>query len=319
MAEVALDQAPEFSVIVISYNTREMTLACLASVYAETVGPFEVVVVDNASSDGSAAAIRAQFPQVKLIAEEINHGFAKAHDIALPHCSTSWFLLLNPDTLVLEGALDKLVRFSRERPQAGIWGGRTLYADGRLNPTSCWRRMTLWSLICRFTGLTAIFPRSDVFNPEAYGGWRRDCVRDVDIVTGCLLLISRASWERLGGFDTDFTMYGEEVDLCLRALQAGMQPAITPEATIIHYGGASQAVRSDKMVRLLKAKAELVKRHFRPGTRKLGIFLLTLWPLSRFLALAALAGLRRGGSVGARAQEWLEIWRRRGEWVGGFR
>ena len=263
-------RSPEVSVIIVSYNTRDMTLACLESIHAETTGAFEVVVVDNASSDGSAEAIRARFPQVRLLAESVNHGFAAAHHVAVPQCRAPWLLLLNPDTVVLDGALDKLMAFRRQRPEAGIWGGRTVFADGSLNPASCWRRQTLWSLFCRASGLAVVFSRSALFNPEAYAGWPRDTVREVDIVTGCLFLIARETWDRLGGFDPVFVMYGEEADLCLRAQKIGLRPAITPEAVIIHYGGASETVRTDKLVRLLRAKAELVKRHFAPGTRAPG-------------------------------------------------
>jgi GT2 family glycosyltransferase len=115
--------APILSIIIISYNTRTMTLACIASVYAQTRTPFEVIVVDNASSDGSAEAIAAAYPEVVVLAETTNHGFAGAHHIAMGHASAPWVLLLNPDTLVLDAALDKLLAFSDTRPAAGIWGG----------------------------------------------------------------------------------------------------------------------------------------------------------------------------------------------------
>ncbi|MGI3212807.1 glycosyltransferase family 2 protein [Roseovarius tibetensis] len=311
-------QAPEFSVIVISYNTRDMTLACLTSVYGQTRGDVEVVVVDNASTDGSAEAIRAQFPQVRLIAENVNHGFAAAHHVAVPHCRAPWLLLLNPDTVVLDSALDKLMTFRRARPEAGIWGGRTVFADGSLNPASCWRRQTLWSLFCRASGLATVFRRSDLFNPEAYGGWPRDTVREVDIVTGCFLLISRKTWDRLGGFDPVFVMYGEEADMCLRARKIGLHPMITPEATIIHYGGASEKVRADKLVRLLRAKAELVKRHFAPGTRAPGLVLLAAWPASRLLALSVLSALSARARFRDSVTAWRTVWQRRGEWRHGF-
>ncbi len=310
---------PVLSIIVISYNTRDMTLACLASIHAQTECDFEVVVVDNASTDGSAEAIRRQFPQVTLLAEAVNHGFGPAHALALPHCRAPWLLLLNPDTVVLDRALDRLLDFAHRRPQAGIWGGRTLYADGALNPGSCWGRMTPWSLLCRLLGLTAIFRASEVFNPEAYGTWPRDAERAVDIVSGCLFLIARADWDRLGGFDPVFVMYGEEADLCLRARAAGLRPAITPAATIIHYGGASERVRSDKMVRLLRAKAELIKRHFPPRRRWLGLRLLMLWPLSRHVALRLAGGVTRRPGLSDKAATWGEVWRRRGEWRAGFR
>lgn len=311
-------EAPEFSVIIVSYNTRDMTLACLSSVYDQTKSDFEVVVVDNASTDGSAEAIRKDFPEVKLVAETVNHGFGAAHHVALPYCQAPWLLLLNPDTIVLDGALDKLMDFSRQRPQAGIWGGRTIYADGRLNPASCWHRQTVWSLFCRASGLAVIFPNSGFFNVEPYGGWQRDDEREVDIVSGCLFLISRKTWDRLGGFDPVFRMYGEEADLCLRAHEIGLRPAITPVATIIHHGGASEKVRSDKLVRLLRAKAELIKRHYSSSTRGLGLFLLKLWPLTRHLALSLVSRLPNTNRFHETAMAWRSVWQRRAEWRDGF-
>lgn len=310
--------APILSIVVISYNTRHMTLDCLASVYAQTTVPFELIVVDNASTDGSADAIAEAFPHATLIAETVNHGFAPAHDIALPHANAPWLLLLNPDTVVLNGAIDKLMAFAKDRPEAGIWGGRTLYPDGTLNPYSCWGRMTLWSTACRVLGLSALLKGSETFNPETYGLWDRSEVREVDIVVGCLFLIRRADWNALGGFDPDFFMYGEEADLCLRARVAGHRPMITPDATIVHYGGASETVQADKMVRLMKAKTELVKRHFAPGTRHLGRGLFALWPLSRYVATSAGATILGYDSLKEKAANWRQIWARRGEWKNGF-
>jgi len=310
--------SPEFSVIIVSYNTRDMTLACLSSVYAQTEGDFEVVVVDNASTDGSPEAIRRVFPEVTLVMETINHGFGPAHHVALPYCRAPWLVLLNPDTVVLDGALDKLMAFSRERPKAGIWGGRTLFADGSLNLASCWHRQTLWSLFCHTTALTKLFPHSSVFNAEAYGGWQRDDVREVDIVSGCFFLISRETWDSLGGFDPVFSMYGEEADLCLRAHETGLRPAITPTATIIHYGGASENIRSDKLVRSLQAKAELIKRHFSPGTRGLALILFRLWPLSRHLVSLVWVRTMHRHHLRDKASTWRDIWHSRAEWCNGF-
>ena len=301
---------PVLSIIIISYNTKAMTLACLETVFEQTQTPFEVIVVDNASSDGSVDAIKNAFPQVTLLAETHNHGFAGAHHIAMPHATAPWVVLLNPDTLVLDGALDKLLAFAKLRPAAGIWGGRTVYADGTLNPYSCWGRMTLWSLFCRTSGLTGVFPKSALFNPEAFGDWPRDTERAVDIVAGCLFLIKRQTWDDLGGLDPVFFMYGEEADLCLRAQAAGFTPTVTPTAEIVHYGAASETVQADKVVRLLAAKAELIKRHFVPGARGIGRGLLMLWPLSRAVALAI---IKRD-----KAAEWYQVWARRAEWRDGF-
>lgn len=318
MTDPTCAQEPDLSIIVVSYNTREMTLECLRSVYAETRTPFELIVVDNASSDGSAKAIASEFPSVILLAETENHGFAPAHDIALRYASAPWLLLLNPDTVVLDGALDTLMKFAKANPQAGIWGGRTLYPDGSLNPSSCWGEMTLWSLTCQAMGLSTLFRNSMLLNPEGYGGWMRDTVREVDIVSGCLFLIRRSDWEVLGGFDPVFQMYGEEADLCLRARAKGFRPMITPEAEIIHYGGASEKVRADKFVRLLRAKVELIKRHFPAHSRSLGAALLTRWPLSRWVALSLASTVLRREDLREKGNIWREVWRRREKWTSGF-
>jgi GT2 family glycosyltransferase len=307
----APDREPVVSVLVISYNTRAMTLACLRSLRAETRVPHEVVVLDNASSDGSAEAIAAAFPEVTLIASRENLGFAGGNNRAAEQARGRFILLLNPDTVVLDGAVDRLVAFAERTPRARIWGGRTLYADGRLNPASCWRRMTLWNAFCRTAGLAGLFPGSGLFNAEAYGGWDRGTVRAVDLVSGCFFLIERELWRALGGFDRDFFMFGEEADLCLRARALGADPHVTPDAVIVHHGSASMPDQAEKMAMLLQAKVALVRRHFPAWQRPLGVALVRLWPLSRMLA-GRLAGGRAAGSM------WAAVWARRAAWAGGY-
>ena len=307
------EAAPTVSIIVISYNTRDMTLDCLRSVKTETTEPYELIVLDNQSADGSADAIAAEFPDITLLRAEENHGFARGNNVAAKQARGEYLLLLNPDTVILDGAIDRLVEFAERAPQARIWGGRTLYGDRSLNPGSCWRRMSLWNVFCRTSGLTGIFPRSALFNSEAYGGWDRSTERQVDIVCGCFLLIRRADWHALGGFDPGFFMYGEEADLCLRATRdLGAAPRVCPEATIIHYGGASEKVRSDKMVRLLSAKSELIRRHISWPYRPLAQALFRYWPYTRRLA-SALRGPNRES-----ARVWGDIWNRRAEWQDGY-
>lgn len=312
MTEPDTQPAPRVSIIVVSFNTREMTLACLRTVVVETTVPYELIVIDNASHDGSAEAIAAEFPDIRMMAETDNHGFAKANNIAAEHARAGLILLLNPDTLVLDGAIDKLVAFADARPEAKIWGGKTLFGDKTLNPASCWGRMSLWNVICRTTGLTGIFPRSAFFNPETFGDWDRSTERQVDIVSGCFFLIPRDLWQTLGGFDLSFVMYGEEADLCLRAAKLGAAPRVTPEAVIVHYGGASETVRADMMVRLMRAKMTLINRHFPSWQKPVARGIFALWPWSRAFA-SRLAG-RKGDS----AATWAQIWARRGEWRDGY-
>ncbi|HBS29617.1 MAG TPA: glycosyltransferase family 2 protein [Phycisphaerales bacterium] len=306
---------PELTVIVISYNTRDMTLEALRSLARETPAlAHEVIVVDNDSKDASAEAIAREFPQVRLIRLRENIGFAAANNLAAREARADLLLLLNPDTVVLDRAAERLVAFARSRPHAGIWGGRTLFADRSLNPTSCWRRQTMWSVLCRACGLTGAFRGSRLFDREAMGCWSRDTEREVDIVTGCFFLIERELWERLGGFDPAFFMYGEEADLCLRARAIGARPRFTPGAVIVHYGGASEKVRADKLVRLLRAKAQLIRRHWSAPSAWLGVRLLSVWCLTNSLAWGAIHAIRPSLGAESRAS-WREVWRRRAEWM----
>jgi len=306
------------SIVVVSYNTKQITLECLRSIREQTTIPYELVVIDNASPDGSAEAIAKEFPDLRLIAATTNHGFAKANNIAVAETTGDLVLLLNPDTLVLDRAVDRIVTFARTHPSARIWGGRTLFPNGELNPSSCWRRMSLWTLLCRTTGMDRLLSDSPMFNAEAYGGWKRDTEREVDVVSGCFFLIERSLWDELGGFDLTYVMYGEEVDLCHRAQAFHARPRITPNAEIVHYGGASESVRSGKLGRLLAAKATLVKRHLPFWQQAPALTVLRAWPLSRLVAARVLSSLTPGSSWRGTHEVWREVWSERGDWWNGY-
>ncbi len=315
-----MSENPELSILVVSFNTRELTLECLRSVYQEThETQFELIVVDNASSDGSAEAIREEFPALTLIALDENIGFGRGNNLAAEHATGEFTLLLNPDTVVLDGAIDALVRFAREHPECGIWGGRTLFADRSLNPGSCWRGMSLWTLFSRAVGLLSLMPRSPLFNAAGYGGWQRDSVREVDTVSGCFLLIRRSLWEELDGFDPAFFMYGEEADLCLRARKRGARPTITPDAEIIHYGGMSETVPADKVERLLRANVTLAEKHW--GSVKLwaGRLLIRLLVVVRALGYRSAALLSGKTRYQEKAAIWQQVWAHRQNWLRGYR
>ena len=303
----------DLSIIIISYNTKEMTLACLKSIFQQTSGvSFEVIVLDNDSKDNSAEAIAADFPQVKLLAHKENLGFAGGNNLAAKEAAGEYILLINPDTVVLDGAIQKLVRFAKDNSTASVWGGRTLFADKTLNPASCWRKPTLWEIFCRSFMLSTLFPNSSIFNTGSYGGWDRSTVRQVDVVSGCFFLLKRELWENLNGFLPEFFMYGEEVDLCLRAHKLGAKPMVTPEATIIHYGGASEKVPADKMVRLLKAKRQLMKNHWSVWKYELGKLIFQMYPFNRMLVTKTLGRFKKNFSKNA--DVWQELWQRRKEW-----
>jgi hypothetical protein len=307
------------SIIIVSYNCRDLVLACLRSVraaipYARGV---DIIVVDNASVDGTVDAIAEEFPEVRRIPLPENVGFGRGCNVGASEARSPLILLLNPDTTVRPQTLENLLGVAAEYPNAGIWGGRTMADDGTVVAGSCWRFPTLWSTFCVTTGLSRAFSNSAIFNREAYGGWRRDDLREVEVVSGCLLLIRMELWRQLGGFDPTFFLYSEEVDLCLRARRLGARPLISPDAEVRHYAGGTQPIHADRLIRLLTGKRTYMFKHWSRPRRWVGGILLLAWPLSRIAAIGFAGRIvsRRNGPVDASA--WVEVWRRRHEWYPG--
>ncbi len=305
----------ELAVIVVNWNTRELTLRCLETVFANTPNlNMRVIVADNGSEDGSADAIAERFPQARLIRNSTNLGFARANNEAVETIDSEWMLLLNSDTEVHPNAINNLLAFSKQHPEAGITGGRTVFANGALNPGSAWNKITPWSLFCYLTGLNRAFAHLEFFNPEAIGGWKRDTVRQVDVVQGSFFMIPTALWRKLDGFDLRFFMYGEEADLCLRARALGYRPMITPDAEIMHFGGAS-APKGDRMLQNWRAKATLIRGHWPKLLVPVGLF--ELWLACATRALAA-ATLNRMSHRSVRNNDWLTMWAERETWLKGY-
>jgi hypothetical protein len=304
---------PDVSILLVTYRCRDEAEACLHSIYDTTSGlDVEVVVLDNASADGTVEMVASTFPDARLIASRENLGFALGVNRAAEEATGEFVLLLNPDTEVHPGAVESLVAFARTNPEHGLYGGRTLDPDGTVNPGSCWGAPSLWSLFCFAALLSTAFKRNRLFDPESLGGWKRDSVREVDIVTGCLLLAPRALWQELQGFDTRFFMYGEDADLSFRARALGYRPAITPDAVVTHEIGVSSATREDKLILLFRGKATLLRKHWRGPRLPAGLFLLKAGVGVR--ALLAVLGRRNDGRAGA----WPEVWRERRDWLPGY-
>jgi GT2 family glycosyltransferase len=296
----------------VTYRCRDEARACLESVHERTRGvTFEVIVLDNASADGTAEMIRSEFPHVRLVELSQNIGFAAGVNRATDEAQGEYVMMLNPDAVVHEGAVEALVRFAGENPGHGLYGGRTLWPDGTVCPGSCWGLPTLWSLSCFATLLSTIFKNSRLFDPESLGRWKRDSVREVDVVTGCMLVVPQTVWRSLRGFDERFFMYGEDADLAMRAARKGLRPIITPDAVITHKVGVSSSTRSDKLVLLLSGKATFVRKHWPTGRRHVGLAL--LWAgVGLRAALGKLPGPMATGA------QWIPVWRARGEWLHGY-
>ena len=223
---------------------------------------FEVIVIDNASTDGSAGMINKEFPQVVLIGNSQNRGFAAANNQGMAIAKGRYVLLLNSDTIVLDQAIDKVVDFANSHLKTGIVGCRVLNPDMTLQPT-CFMFPSLVNLLLSSTYLYKIFPHSKFFGRERMWWWQRDDQREVDVVTGCFMLIRKESIEQVGLMDEQFFMYGEETDWCYRFKQAGWKIMFTPDAEIIHLGGASSKRMRPEMLMQLRASILLFLRKHR--------------------------------------------------------
>src|SRR3954452_16299537 len=183
----------DVSVCIVSWNIKDLLRDCLNSLKAQAGDVrYETIVVDNDSKDGSADMVRTEFPWVKLVDPKANLGFGRANNLAYQHTAGRWVLLLNPDTVVLDRAVEKLGQFADAHPEAAAVGGRTLKRDGKtLERSCCWGSPGMWPLFCKAFGLHIIFKNSAIFNREAIDYWQRDSVREVAVITGCFLMIRR--------------------------------------------------------------------------------------------------------------------------------
>lgn len=254
---------PDLSVVVVNWNTRDLLKQCLHSV-RETVGELNVesIVVDNASTDGSSAMVRREFPEVRLIENVENVGFARANNQALQISQGRLVLLLNSDTVVRAGALQAMCHFMDQHPEAGIVGAKLLNPDGSFQ-ASYLDFPTILSEVLLLTKLYLLF-----YPPcfPSYSLARSREIREADWVSGACLAIRRAALEQVGGLDEDYFMYSEEVDWCWRVKQAGWKIFYIPQAEVLHWGGQSmKRIPVHKRARVYKGKVLFFRKHRGPG------------------------------------------------------
>lgn len=268
------------STIVVNWNTRQLLSECLDSIASTcSTEEMEVWVVDNASTDGSAAMVEQSFPQVNLISSKENLGFGRANNLALPHTSGEYLLLLNPDTVVKPEAVSVLLRYLQEHSRVGAVGPRIFSTDGivqrSVHPTP-----TLLREVWRLFHLDRIFP----FSQYPARCFRVTSSRPVDVIMGSCMLIRRAVVDRVGLFDEQFFVYSEEVDLCERIRRAGWEIHYVPDSNIVHHGAQSTNQVADAMfVELYRNKVRFFRKYYGEARTCLYKILLWLVCLSRIL------------------------------------
>jgi hypothetical protein len=303
------DSADTLRAIVVTYNTRELALLLLGDLLDE-LRPWpgsEVVVVDNASADGTAEAIAAAYPSVRLEASPKNLGFGPAVNLAARGAASRWLLLVNPDARIDTGSVGRLVDVARQQPGHGLYGGKFVDIVRQTAEDSVAVLPSLANLAGFATGIGAIARRL---------GWRSAPRRSaaateptaVDALPGTFLLIESDAWHAVGGFDERYFMYSEDLDLSLRITNTGRRPMYVPAASIQHAGGASSSSGSKEVLKLTSL-VTLLRAQWSPRRARAGEGLLLAG-----IAVRRLARLRANTPDG----RWETAWRERGRWRAGW-
>jgi GT2 family glycosyltransferase len=254
---------PTVSIVIVTWNGKKYALECLDSLreLGGVIG-IEVVVVDNASTDGTPQAIREHYPEVKLIQNEANLGFAKANNIGIAATRGDYVCLVNSDVVVPPGCLEKMVDFMKANPDIGLLGPKMLSPTGGVGQ-SVNRLPTVWNYLCFALGLHSLVPNSKLFGGFLMAGYGYNKTEDVEVLTGWFWMVPRRALEQVGGLDERFFMYGEDLDWCYRFLKAGWRVVFFADAEALHYGAASSGQAPNRFyVEMVRANLQYFQKHY---------------------------------------------------------
>jgi GT2 family glycosyltransferase len=254
---------PDVSIIIVTWNGKKYALECLESLRAlNSKLALEVIVIDNASSDGTPDAIEAQYPEVRLFRNQANLGFAKANNIGIAASHGDYVALVNSDVVVPSGCLEKMVDFMKANPTIGLMGPKMLSPTGEIG-ISVNRLPTVWNYLCFALGLHSLVPHSKLFGGYIMADYPYDKTEDVEVLTGWFWMVPRGALERVGGLDEQFFMYGEDLDWSYRFLKAGWRVVFFAEAEALHYGAASSGQAPTRFyVEMVRANLQYFQKHY---------------------------------------------------------
>lgn len=297
----------DLSIVVVNWNTKDLLRDCLQSTFDNLDGiKAEVIVVDNASTDGSSDMVATEFPQVVLIRNKANVGFAAANNQAIEIAKGDYILLLNSDTLVHGDVLQKSKVYMDAHPDLGIMGCRVHNADGSLQPT-CSGFPSLLNLVLLTSGLWRL-PWPAFLDRYQMRRWKREDERDVEVVAGCYMFARAEAMSEVGLLDESFFFFGEETDWCRRFQQKGWRLRFAPVGVITHLGGGSSGSLNYKRdLMLTSATVRLHRKHSGMISAVAAWLILSLFNLSRALYWSARSLGSRDKSVLARRQHFLML------------
>lgn len=253
----------DLSIVIVTWNAEKLLKRCLDSIYAESKNiALEVWVIDNNSEDETRKMIKERFPEVKLIANSGNPGFAKANNQAIKKTRGDFILILNPDILIQNRAIEKALFYAKKHPDLGMVGVRLTDKDGHPQLTAGRKLPSIWGEIC-LNILRSPFPQSKMFGSYTMGWWDHKSRREVEAICGAFMLMPANLLKRLGGFDESFFMYGEDVDLCFRTKKSGKKIMYLGDIPIIHFGAKSTNYSLPSIYRASLAGVESSYRYFK--------------------------------------------------------
>lgn len=234
------------SIVIPSYNTKKLLTDCLQSIEgSKSSMSYEIIVVDNASSDGSQDMVRSKFPKTILIRNKKNKGFACAVNQGWKIAKGEYVLFLNSDTIVQDNSLEVLLNYLQDEPEAGAVSGKLTLRDGNIDLDTHRGFPSPWSSLTFFLGLENIFPKSKLFS-QYHQGWKDlNNIHEIDAGSGALLMVVRKVLEEVNGWDEGYFFYGEDIDLCYRIKQRGYKIFFHPGTKVMHYKGASSGLRKE--------------------------------------------------------------------------
>jgi len=283
----------DISVVIVGWNAKRYLEVCLDSLFSSPPRrSMEIIVVDNASDDGSSEMITTQFPQAKVIRSEENLGFSRGNNLGIRGSLGHYIALVNPDVIVFPGCLDALADFLDQNPNVGNVGPRVFNAD-LTQQSTCRRFPTLWNNFCSATGLAMKFRNSKLFAGEHMFYFPHDRTLSVDVLVGCFSFIRRETFDQVGLLDESLFMYGDDLDWCRRCWKAGWQVVFYPGARAIHDRGK---ITAQYPVRFAVAQQQSVLYYWRKHHGFWGVMsirgIILFHHLARY-TLAVLSGLAR--------------------------
>lgn len=266
----------DVSIIIVNWNTKEHLRNCIESINQAISGiNAEVVVVDNASEDGSAEMVQLEFPYVKLIKNRDNLGFAKANNMGIASSIGSYLCLINSDVIVDINCIKQLIQYLMENRNVGMVGPMIRNPDGTVQ-RSCYGYPTLWNMFSRAMALDRLFPNSALFGSRMMTYLGYDSTQSVEVLSGCFSCVRREALDSVGGLDETFFMYAEDIDWCKRFRDAGWDVVFYPGAEAIHFGGASSANAPIQFyVEMHKADLQYWEKHH--GNLKKYLYMINLY------------------------------------------